>query len=183
MNTMRDTAQGVRDFEFLYGEWLVHGRRRREPLSGCDRWERFDAIRKCWPLLNGLGNVDEVISEDNEAISASLRFLDPRSRLWSIYSLSPRDGLADFPAQGCFRNGSGEFFREEQWGGKSVLVRERWLKTGSAAPVWDRAVSSDGGNTWEINWTMELARVHWPFESGVETMALRNSLPGMAVSF
>lgn len=183
MMAMSDTAPRVRDFEFLYGEWLVQGRRRREPLSGCDRWERFEAIQKCWPLLNGLGNVAEVVSEECGAMSASLRFVDPKSRLWSIYSLSSREGLAGPPAQGRFRNGTGEFFREEQWCGSPVLVRERWLNTASATPVWDRALSSDGGGTWEIDWTMQLARVDWPFECGLETMAVRTPRPNMAVSF
>jgi hypothetical protein len=183
MKALSDTAQGVRDFGFLYGEWLVQGRRRREPLSGCDRWERFEAIQKCWPLFNGLGNVAEVVSEECKTVSASLRFFDPQRRRWLVYSLSSRDGLAEPPAQGRFRNGTGEFFREEQWCGSPVLVRERWLRTASAAPVWDRALSSDGGNTWEIDWTMELTRVDWPFECGLDTMALRKPIPDMAVSF
>ncbi len=183
MKAMSATAAGVRDFEFLYGEWLVQGRRRREPLSGCGPWERFEAIQSCWPLLNGLGNVAELVSEEAGTITASLRFLDPRKRRWSVYSLSPRGVLAQPPAQGCFREGTGEFFREERRHGKPVLVRERWLKVASAAPTCDRAVSSDGGNTWEIDWTMELSRVDWPFDRGLEEMTLHKAMPDIAVSF
>ena len=67
MKAISDSVAGARDFEFLYGVWLVQGRRRREPRSGCDRWERFEGIQKCWPLLNGLGNVAELVNEDEHA--------------------------------------------------------------------------------------------------------------------
>ncbi|HEX2139064.1 MAG TPA: hypothetical protein VHG33_05070 [Woeseiaceae bacterium] len=178
---MSDSAPGLRGFEFLCGEWIVQGRRRLEP--GCDRWERFDAIQRCWPLLNGLGNVDEIVREDDVAISASLRLFEPRGARWTVYKLRPRDGVAVSWVQGSFRNGMGEFFGEQQREGGSVKVRERWLKAASATPVWDRAVSGDGGRTWELSSTMELARVHWPFESAAGRMAVPRPIRDMAVSF
>lgn len=181
MDGISDTAPGVRGFEFLYGEWIVQGRRRRE--LGCDRWDRFDAIQTCCPLLNGLGNVDELVSEDQVVVNASLRLLDPRSGRWTIYDLSARNGVAAPSVQGSFRNGIGEFVGEEQRDGGFVRVRERWLKTASAMPVWERALSADGGRTWEVSWTMELARVHWPFESAMERVGVRQPIPNMAMSF
>ena len=33
---MRD---GARDFDFLHGEWCVHNRRMRHPLSGTVEWD------------------------------------------------------------------------------------------------------------------------------------------------
>lgn len=181
MDGMSDSAPGMRDFEFLYGEWIVQGRRRREP--GCDRWERFDAIQRCWPLLNGLGNVGEIVSENDVAISGSLRLVEPRSGRWTVYDLCTRDGVAAPLVQGSFRNGTGEFFGQEQHDGGCVRIREQWRKTASATPVWDRERSVDGGSTWELSWTMELARVHWPFESGAERMTARRPIRDMAVTF
>lgn len=166
MKPLSDSTSGPRDFEFLYGEWIVQSRRRQRPLCGCDEWEAVDALQKCWPLLNGLGNVDELVSDDGGALNASLRFFDPRTKLWTVYSVSSLDGIVQPPVRGAFAAGIGEFRCEDRLDGRPVLVRDRWLDTDTEQPRWDRSLSADGGGTWETNWIMDLKRVYWPLEAG-----------------
>jgi hypothetical protein len=173
MTPLIEASEGARDFEFLYGEWMVHCRRLRRAQGGCDEWDRFDALQKCWPLLGGLGNVDELVSDDGAPLCASLRFFDPASRQWTVYSVSTHDGLVQPPICGAFNNGIGEFYCEHRQDGRPVLVRDRWLQTGSSRPNWERAMSADGGNTWETNWLMNYIRVDWPLETGLETPGTR----------
>src|SRR5690606_9580088 len=102
-----------RDFEFLYGEWMVQGTRRRAPLDGGE-WETIEAVHRCWPVLNGLGNVGELVSDDGEPLYACLRYFDARYARWTLYSVSLADGIAMPPMHGGFAGGVGEFRCEDQ---------------------------------------------------------------------
>jgi hypothetical protein len=157
---------GARDFDFLYGEWLVQGRRRLVPLSDAEAWETIEAVHKCWPLLNGLGNVGELVTDDGEPLYACLRFFDPRTSVWTIYSVSLTEGIALPPARGRFANGVGEFSCEDVLDGRPVLARDCWTGTGTGRPRWERSLSGDGGRTWQPCWFMEFERVYWPLEAG-----------------
>lgn len=166
MKPLSDSTSGSRDFEFLYGEWIVSSRRLRRPLAGCGEWETMDALQKCWPLLNGLGNVDELVSDEGGPLNACLRFFDPRTQLWTIYSVSSLEGIVQPPVRGAFSGGVGEFRCEDRLDGRPVRVRDRWTGIATGEPRWERSLSGDGGRTWETNWIMELTRVYWPFEAG-----------------
>lgn len=166
MKPLSDSTSESRDFEFLYGEWIVSSRRLKEPLAGCNEWDTVDALQKCWPLLNGLGNVDELVSDEGGPLNACLRFFDPRTKLWTIYSVSSLAGIVQPPVRGGFSDGIGEFRCEDSLDGRPVLVRDRWSDTATEAPRWERSLSADGGRTWETNWIMTLTRVHWPLEAG-----------------
>lgn len=154
-----------RDFEFLYGEWMVQGTRRRAPLDGGE-WETIEAVHRCWPVLNGLGNVGELVSDDGEPLYACLRYFDARYARWTLYSVSLADGIAMPPMHGGFAGGVGEFRCEDQVEGRPVVIRDRWTGIGSGRPHWERALSVDGGRRWETCWMMDFERVYWPLETG-----------------
>lgn len=162
-------TNGMQDFEFLYGQWLVRNRRRRTRLTGADDWDVFDSIQKCWPLLNGLGNVDEYLCDDCGHLGATLRFFDPQSRRWTMNWVSSRDGLMQPPLQGAFKDNVGEFYGEERFDGRLILVRFQWDKSEPEAPRWEQAFSADGGSSWETNWEMDFTRIDWPVEAGLYT--------------
>lgn len=160
----RHAASGLGDFEFLYGQWLVRNRRLRQPLSDSSVWDEFDAWYKCWPLLDGIGNVDEMHAEDCGPLRASLRFFDLQSGRWNVYRVCSRDGLLQPPLSGRFRDGVGRFYGERLIGTRPVGIRYTWRM--SPEPRWERAWSTDGGASWEDNWVMDFARVDWPLEIG-----------------
>jgi hypothetical protein len=51
------------DFDFLFGRWKVHNRRLKERLAGSSEWEEFDALQECRPILGGMGNQDEFVTD------------------------------------------------------------------------------------------------------------------------
>lgn len=157
------TRNGERDFDFLFGEWIVQGRRRRH--AG-DPWQTFEAVQKCWPLLNGLGNVGEIVSESGDPLYACLRFFDRQSGLWTIYSVSLIEGIAQPPVRGAFAGGLGEFRGEDTMDGRPVVLKDVWTGTATHRPRWERTLSADGGRSFESCWVMELERVFWPLEAG-----------------
>src|SRR5688572_7060950 len=52
-------VSGLRDFDFLVGEWRVQHRRLKERLANNREWQEFDGTSRNWPLMDGWGNVDE----------------------------------------------------------------------------------------------------------------------------
>src|SRR6266576_3988048 len=50
------------------------------------------------------------------------------------------------------------FYNQEQYKGRSILVRYVWLNISPKSARMEQSFSSDGGKTWETNWICELAR-------------------------
>ncbi|MBN1237032.1 MAG: hypothetical protein JXB36_00950 [Gammaproteobacteria bacterium] len=149
-----------KDFDFLHGQWLVENRRLAEPLGRPEDWIGFDTIHSCRSILNGAGHLEETASEDG-ASWATLRLLDPRNRRWTVHCISPLDGTLRTPLTGTFESGVGTFVGEDTWRGRTVRLRETWLRT-TAKPRWELAFSLDGGATWNECWLRDFTRVYWP---------------------
>ncbi len=151
------TAQG---FDFLMGSWQIRNRRLRERLIGSEVWEEFDATGVARPILDGLGNEDEFRTDhDGGWVAMSFRFFDPTTRLWSIYwADSRRCGVLDPPVFGAFDRDIGTFEGTDTHAGRPIVVRFVWSGVTTPTPRWEQAFSSDGGATWETNWTMEFTR-------------------------
>ena len=51
-----------------------------------------------------------------------------------------------------FTNGRGEFYDQEQFNGRAILVRFIWSEMSSNSPHFGQSFCEDGGKTWEVNW-------------------------------
>lgn len=149
---------GERDFDFLHGDWKVRHRKLTTRLAAADDWVEFDGTSSTGPLLGGAGNVeDNFLADPAGAYRASaLRAYEAATGLWRIWWLDLR-----FPAEigppvvGRFEGNRGVFVADEAWQGQPIKVRFVWLKDGPMGPTWEQAFSSDGGDSWEVNWTMQ----------------------------
>lgn len=146
------------DFDFVYGKYQVHHQRLVKRLQGSTDWETFDSIHIGAPLLDGLGNMDELRLPDGTTIGMSLRFFNLQTRQWSIYWVSSRDGILQPPVVGTFSDGVGVFEGKDIFDGNPILVRFRWSETNTTTPRWEQAFSPDNGQTWETNWIMTFTR-------------------------
>ncbi len=146
------------DFDFLNGSWNVHNRYLKARLNGSTEWVEFDAHSKVQPLLGGAGQIENFTATRNgkQVLGATLRLLNPATGEWSLYwADNIRPGLQ--PAMiGRFNGDTGEFYGDEEVGGKKVLCRFRWTKGDS--PRWEQSFSADGGKSWELNWVMTFTR-------------------------
>jgi len=59
MDSQPATLSTSHDFDFLFGTWRVEHRRLTARLVGCDEWEEFDGTSVAYPILGGLGNIDD----------------------------------------------------------------------------------------------------------------------------
>ena len=148
------------DFDFLVGGWKIRNRKLKEPLSGRDEWDEFDATQNLRQILLGAGNFD-IFSTKFDGMpfeGFTLRLFDPQSRLWTIYWADSKAVKLDGGKVGSFDGDIGEFFARDIFAGKNIIVKFLWDKRNPEAPVWSAAYSADEGQTWEWNWYAYFAR-------------------------
>jgi hypothetical protein len=70
---------------------------------------------------------------------------NPESHQWSIYLLDlDKSCLSLPPVVGEFRGNRGEFYDQEQYKGRSILVRYVWLNISPTSARMEQAFSADG---------------------------------------
>jgi hypothetical protein len=152
---------GASDFDFLFGSWHIVNKRLISRLTHAQDWEEFPAHHACRPILGGVGNTEEFrpVWPGREGFEGgSLRLFNPETRLWSIYWIDNVRCAIFPPVVGCFTDGVGEFFGDDQEGDQPVRVRFRWSAITANSARWEQAFSADGGEHWETNWTMAFTR-------------------------
>jgi hypothetical protein len=147
---------GQHDFDFAFGTWKTHIMRLKEPLSGSTSWIEYDGthtIRRVWGGRANLGEL-EADGPAGHIEAMSPRLYNPRTHLWSVSYGNPRDGILSRPVVGQFKNGNGEFYGQDTFKGRVVLVREIYSPVDSKTRRLEICYSEDGGRTWETNWRM-----------------------------
>jgi hypothetical protein len=147
------------DFDFLAGHWRVNHRRKRRDGAG---WETFEGTASHRAVLGGTANVEEhALDAPGGAYRAvALRAYDETSGRWAIWWLDSRSpaGPLDPPVIGGFDGGVGLFYSASVDRGKPERVRFRWSDITPASARWEQSFSSDGGQTWQLDWVMSFQR-------------------------
>jgi len=155
---------GSHDFDFLIGDWKAHVRRLPDRLNNSDKWDVYDGISNHHKVFDTNANLEqfEVTSPDKKLhIKAqTLRMYNPQTHQWSIYGLDLDKGELDFPVPvvGEFHGDRGEFYNQQPWKGRVILVRYMWLNISPKSARMEQSFSPDGGKHWEVNWICELSR-------------------------
>lgn len=151
---------GSHDFDFWFGRWHAANERLKQRLAGSTEWERFEATMECRPILGGLGNIDDFVTDwGGGYVGMTLRLYDVARREWSLYWSSNRSGVLEPPVVGHFENGVGTFFGRDTHEGRPVLVRFLWSQISRDGALWQQAFSVDEGKSWETNWIMHMTRL------------------------
>jgi hypothetical protein len=154
---------GSHDFDFVIGDWKAHVRRLPDRLNNSNVWVEYDGISNHKKILTSNSNFEEfeVTSTDEKLhIKAqTLRLYNPVSRQWSIYLVDVDNGTLGLPpVVGQFTGNRGEFYDQEEYKGRAILVRYMWLNISPQSARMEQSFSPDGGKTWEVNWICELSR-------------------------
>jgi hypothetical protein len=145
---------GQHDFDFEIGSWRTHISRLQHPLTASTTWLEYEGtsvVRKIW---NGRANLVEleVDGPAGHIEGLSLRLYNPQSHQWSIHFANSAVGTMSQPTVGEFKNGRGEFYDQEPFNGRMILVRNIWSDITPNSCRFEQAFSDDGGKTWEVNW-------------------------------
>jgi hypothetical protein len=154
---------GQHDFDFEIGTWTIHLKRLQNRLAGSTTWVEFDGTSVTRKVWDGRADLEEFETDSPAAghiEGLTLRQYNPQTHQWSLYWANSKNGTIDLPQIGQFKNGRGEFYGQDTWNGKAVLVRFIWTDTTTNSPHFEQSYSDDGGKTWEVNWITDQTRVN-----------------------
>jgi hypothetical protein len=143
------------DFDFEFGAWKTHLKRRLDPLTGSDRWVEYDGTSVVRPVWGGAANLGEldVSGPAGRIQGLSLRLYNPVSGQWNISFANRAQGvLVTPPMAGGFKGGRGEFYDQETYRDRAIFVRFVFSDVTPRSFRLEQAFSDDGGKTWEANW-------------------------------
>lgn len=157
-----DDPDGWGAYDFLIGDWKASLRKLEKPLSGSNVWLEYTGTSKTRKIANGRGNFEDfdVSTRDGKRYDGqTLRLYNPKSGEWSIYLIDAANGSLGLPATiGKFKDGRGELYDYEVFGGRAIFVRYIWSHEGKDKAHFVQSFSVDGGRTWEDNWILDLVR-------------------------
>ena len=155
-------TDGQRDFDWEIGTWKTHLRRLQRPLSGSTTWVEYEGTTVVSKVLDGRANLVElkVNGPAGRLEGLSLRLYNPQSRQWSLNFANITTGTLSPATIGEFKDGRGEFYNQETYNGRAILVRFVIIKITQDQYRFEQSFSDDGGKTWELNWIAVDTRVN-----------------------
>jgi hypothetical protein len=155
---MRD---GQHDFDFMFGTWKIKVRRLKNPLHGSKDWYEMTGTTECKPIWGGRANIElgELDGPSEHMSAMMVRLYEPKSHQWSLNWVNAKNMKFDVPTIGEFKNGKGEFYDQEPFEGRMILVRYIWSNTNTKTPHFEQSFSDDGGKTWEVNWVSDVTKI------------------------
>ena len=153
--------QDGHEFVSGIGIWKTSLKRLLKPLSGSNEWAEYQGTTTVTKIWGGKASLVELIADGpaGRIEALALRLYNPASRQWSLNFASARGGTISTPAIGEFKNGRGEFYCQETYNERAILLR--FVITIENPDSWhfEQSFSTDGGKTWEINWIAHDTRV------------------------
>lgn len=150
--THQSSRDGQHDFDWDLGTWKIHVKRLERPLTGSRTWVEYngtDVVRKVWDGAN------EGLVEWNGPTGRfqiyTLRLYNAEAHQWNIYFANSKASTLGLPVVGEFKDGRGEFYDQEPYNDRAILVRFTVSDITPDACRFEQAFSADGGNTWEVN--------------------------------
>ena len=152
---------GQHDFDFEIGTWRTHLSRLQHPLTGSTTWLQYDGTSVVSKVWNGRANLVEleVDGPTGHLEGLSLRLYNPEAHQWSLNYANAAGGVLGVPTIGEFKDGRGEFYDQETFNDRTILVRNVWSDITADSCRFEQAFSDDGGATWEVNWVAVDTRI------------------------
>ena len=151
------TRNGQSDFNWEIGTWTTVVRVRLNPLSGdAPKWAEYQGTSVVKPLMQGRWNFVElsVAGPAGKIEGGALRLYNPKTGQWSLNYTGLSNGLLTAPVYGSFDDrGIGRFYGSDMLDGRAILVRFVITRKSADEALFEQAYSTDGGATWETNWS------------------------------
>jgi hypothetical protein len=145
---------GQHDFDFEIGTWKTQLRRLQRPLSKSTTWLQYEGTTVVTKVLDGRANLVElkVAGPAGRLEGLSLRLYNPQTHQWTLNYANISDGQMTTPSVGAFKEGRGEFYNDDTFNGRPIVVRFVIKKIADDQYRFEQSFSDDGRKTWEVNW-------------------------------
>jgi hypothetical protein len=153
-------APGQTDFDFQFGAWAVQAKTLKNPLSAASGWSEQRGtyrVRKVWAGCSGIGDL-ELGSGAERRKFLTVNLYNAAARQWSLYAASGATGAVSAASVGSFKEGRGEFVRQEYLQETWVLARDVLSDITPTTFHWERSISIDNGRTWQASWIGDFSR-------------------------
>ncbi len=152
---------GSHDFDFHMGRWKTHISRLLHPFTGSTTWTQYDGVSTVQPVWNGKASLFELEASGpaGHLEGVGLRLYDPQAHQWNLNWTNSTVGRLDAPMIGEFRGGRGDFYGQDSFNGRVILVRNSFSDITPNGSHFEQAFSADYGRTWETNWIMTFERM------------------------
>jgi hypothetical protein len=119
-------ADGRHDFDFSIGSWKTHIRVLEHPLSGSPTWVDGTGAVSVRPIWESGANLEELEVDfpARHLEGLTLRLYNPASQQWNLWWANATGGVLSTPNIGEFKDGRGEFYDQERYEGRMVVVRQ-----------------------------------------------------------
>lgn len=146
------------DFDFIFGQWKYHLKRKS---AESNTWVEYDGNLTGHRIWDGRANLGETDAQspNGHLMGLTLRTFNPQTHQWYLYWANSRDGILSIPQIGEFKDGVGEFYAQDSFDNRGVLVKYTWSRTTTSSPHFEQGLSSDGGRTWDVNWITDQTRI------------------------
>jgi hypothetical protein len=153
-NKQQTIEQDGHEFDGGIGVWKTSLKRLLKPLSGSTEWAEYQGTTTVTRIWDGKASLAELVADGpaGRIEALALRLYNPASRQWSLNFASARGGAISIPAIGEFKRGRGEFYCQETYNERAILLK--FVITIETPDSWtfEQSFSTDGGKTWELNW-------------------------------
>ena len=153
-NKQETIKQDGHEFDSGIGIWKTSLKRLLKPLSGSTEWAEYQGTTTVTKVWGGKASLVELVADGpaGQIEALALRLYNPASRQWSLNFASAKGGTISTPAIGEFKNGRGEFYCQETYNERAILLK--FVITIETPDTWhfEQSFSADGGKTWEANW-------------------------------
>jgi hypothetical protein len=152
---------GSHDFDFEIGTWKTELKRLQHPLTGSSLWVEYSGTTVVSKVWSGRANLVEldVTGPSGHIEALSLRLYNKEAHQWSLNFSGIGSGVMSQPTIGQFENGRGEFYDQETYNGRAILVRFVISDIKANSCHFEQSFSADGGKTWEVNWVATDTRI------------------------
>jgi hypothetical protein len=148
------------DFDLVLGTFHAHIKRLANSLAGSTTWTTYEGTKTDVPILGGQGSLETIEADGSNHLELmTLRLYNATSHQWSLNFASSDSGEMGSPGIGEFKDGVGTFLDQEDYNGRTILVRQLWSNITPETYHFEQAFSADHGTTWETNFVADLKRV------------------------
>jgi len=148
---------GSHDFDFAFGAWKTHIRRRVHALSASNEMIELNGTVNARKVWDGRAQLEEIETDGPKGHweGATLFMYNPGAHQWSMTFINSSIGTFTNGLIGSFKDGRAELFATDTLDGRAILVRGTWSNLTPTTHRYEEAYSADGGKTWETELTAD----------------------------